>query len=188
MTLQKEILPNMLEKRNAQKALNVWCGASSSGQEPYTIAMIMRENFPELINWKLTFWATDVSPSMLKRCNEGVYTQIEVNRGLPAPLMIKYFKKDGAAWILADEIRNMIDFRLMNLIHPWPLMPRFDIVFMRNVLIYFDAEVKRKILEGIRKNIADDGYLFLGTAESMVGVYDGFKHESLGKSMVYRPV
>ncbi len=179
------ILPAIIERRAQQKTLRLWCAASSSGQEPYTLAMIIRENFPKLADWKIDFMASDISPSMLARCKEGFYSQLEVNRGLPAPMMVKYFKREGGGWRIRDDLRTMVDFRLINLIQPWPLMPMFDIVFIRNVLIYFDMAEKRTVLQKIRKTMTPDGYLFLGTAETTFNVDESFHRVSAGNATCY---
>lgn len=185
LALRKHVLPEIIERKAGQKRLNIWCAASSSGQEPYTIAMLLKEHFPELDSWTVSILATDISEEMLARCRKGVFSKLEVNRGLPAPLLIKYFEQEGADWRMNEEIRSMIEFRILNLIAPWPLMPRMDVVFIRNVLIYFDMKTKREILANIRKNMDLEGFMFLGGAETTLNIDDEFHRLRIGKSTCY---
>ena len=184
-TLKKEILPRMIEARASQKSLNIWCAACSSGQEPYTIAMVLKDNFPQLANWRVKILATDISPSMVVRARQGVFSQLEINRGLPAPFLIKYFSKDGASWAIKEDVKRFIEFREMNLATNWPAMPTFDIIFIRNVLIYFDLEMKRSILGRMRKVFKPDGVLFLGGAETTLNIDDSFQRVQEGRSVYY---
>lgn len=184
--LRKDVLPALIEARRAEKKLSIWCGASSTGQEPYTIAMIIHEHFKELLSWKLTFVATDLSAEVLAKAKAGRYNQIEVNRGLPAPLLVKYFEKQGLEWQIAAPLRQMITFQEMNLNRPWPAFPPLDLVFMRNVMIYFDVDAKRRILGGIGKALRPDGYLFLGAAESTMNLDDTFQRVAFERSGCYR--
>lgn len=185
-TLQKKILPDLIEARRASKTLNFWCAASSSGQEPYTVCMILLEHFPELRDWTINYIATDISTEILRRAEEGLYSQLEVNRGLPVTMLVKYFEKAGAEWQIKPEIREMVTFQQLNLIDLWPAMPPLDIVFIRNVLIYFDTETKREILGNIRKRMQNDGYLFLGTAETTLNIDANFARVTHGKTSYYR--
>lgn len=185
MSLRKYILPEIITRKSDEKKLNIWCAACSSGQEPYTIALLLKEHFPELRAWDVSILATDISDEMLTRCRKGIFSKLEVNRGLPAPLLIKYFEQDGAEWRLKDEIRSMIEFRQVNLIAPFPLMLRMDIVFIRNVLIYFDVKTKKEILEKIRRNMDPEAYMFLGGAETTLNIDAEFHRLRLGKSTCY---
>jgi len=184
--LRTGVLPDLIAKRAASKTLNVWCAASSSGQEPYTIAMTMVDAFPELLHWKINFIASDLSQEMLDRCKLGKYSQLEVNRGLPAKLLVKYFTKQGLEWQVIDKLRNMIEFREINLLQTWPIMPALDLVFIRNVLIYFDMNTKKKILERARRLMKPDGYLFLGGAETTLNLDDSFERTLAGTAGCYR--
>jgi len=184
--LKKVVIPDIMEKRKATRQLNIWCGASSSGQEPYSVAMMLCQNFPELANWKVTYIASDISEKMLARCREGVFSQLEVNRGLPAPLLVKYFESFEGRWRIKEPLRKSIDFKRINLAGAWPYMPRMDIVMMRNVLIYFDTEVKKAILGKIRDLLRPDGYLFLGAAETTLNLDDAFQRMDLKQSGCYR--
>lgn len=185
-TFKDIILPDLIKTRKAEREISIWCGASSSGQEPYSLAMLIRENFPILLDWKLTFIATDISIEMLDRCRAGEFSQLEVNRGLSAPLLIKYFQKEGVKWSIKKELRQMIDFQQMNLSEPLPYMPRMDVVFMRNVLIYFDIEMKKSILKQIRSILKPDGVLFLGAAESTLNLDESYERMDVRHSGCYR--
>lgn len=184
--LKKHVLPSVLASRSASKSLSIWCGASSTGQEPYTIAMTLMESFPSIVQWKLTFIATDISSEMISRSREGKYNQIEINRGLPASLLVKHFEKQGQEWQIKQPLRKMIEFKEMNLVRDWPKFPQFDIVFMRNVLIYFESQTKRDILARIRGVLKPDGYLFLGCAETTLCLDDSFERTPYEKSGCYR--
>jgi chemotaxis protein methyltransferase CheR len=128
--------------------------------------MLIREYFPELGSWKINLLATDLSQIVLDRAKQGIYSQIEVNRGLPAAMLIKYFQQHGTSWHLKPEIRNLVQFRELNLAQPWPYLPPMDLILMRNVLIYFDADIKKTILGRISRLLEPDGYLLLGAAET----------------------
>lgn len=186
--LKKQVLPPLIEKRRATRELNLWCAASSSGQEPYTIAMTLLESFPELRDWKIWFMATDIATDVLAKARSGRYSQLEVNRGLPASLLVKYFKRDGLEWEIDAKLRSMIDFREMNITGPWLPMPRLDLIFMRNILIYFSLETKRQILGKARRLLKDDGGLFLGGAETTLNIDPSYERVQLDKSGFYRPL
>jgi len=185
-TLKNHIIPGLIKKRGATKQLNIWSGASSSGQEPYTFAMILRENFPELRTWKVNYMSSDISHEMLDRCKKGIYSQLEINRGLPATLMVKYFERHGTEWQAKEELRNMVEFRYLNLCEKWPILPKMDLVLLRNVLIYFDVEMKKKILKQIQDLLQPDGYLFLGAAETTMSLNDSFERMDYKQSGCYR--
>lgn len=184
--LKQQVLPQLIEQRASLKKLTIWSAASSTGQELYTIAMVLKENFPQLKDWNVSILGTDLSSTVIAHARQGVYSQLEVNRGLPAPLLIKYFSKVDAKWAIKDEVKKLIEFRQMNLIKPWPILPMFDIVFIRNVMIYFDVETKKTILKRIRQCLQPQGYLFLGTAETTMNIDPEWQPSSLGKATVYR--
>ena len=150
--------------------------------------MILREKFPQLTTWNVKFLATDISTQMLNKCREGKYSQLEVNRGLPSKLLIKYFDKKGMSWQIKEDLRNMIEFRELNLAGSWPLLPKMDIVFLRNVLIYFDIEMKKDILRKIREVLKPDGFLFLGGAETTLNLNDDFVRVPFNGTSCYRLV
>lgn len=184
--LRRVVLPELLARRASTRSLSIWCAASSSGQEPYTIAMTLFETIPAIRDWRISFVATDISKQMVERARSGRYSQLEVNRGLPAPMLIKYFRKDGIEWQVDERLRTMIDFRELNLLKGWPAMPPIDIVFIRNVLIYFDAETKKEIFRRIRGVMRPDGYLFLGGAETTMNLDDSFARMPLERSGCYQ--
>ena len=185
-TLKNSILPDLIEKRKSTERLNIWCAASSSGQEPYSIAMLIRENFPRLLNWKINFIASDISEKMLSRCRSGKFSQLEVNRGLSASFLVKYFERDGAAWLIREQLQKMIHFQQINLSREFPFLPQMDIIFMRNVLIYFDIETKKKILKQLISILQPDGFLFLGAAESTINLDSSFERMDYKHSGCYR--
>jgi chemotaxis protein methyltransferase CheR len=164
----------------------MWCGAASTGQEPYTIMMVLREHFPSLLNWDVKLLATDLSAKVLARCKAGRYTQQEVERGLPPATLTRFFTKVGNEWEVKDSIRAGIEFRELNLLDSWFNLGRFDIVFMRNVLIYFDVEVKRMLFGKIRKVLSPDGYLLLGGAESPLNIDNQFVRYPFDRGGIYR--
>lgn len=173
-TLKKSVLPELVEFRRTQRQLNVWCAASSSGQEPYSFALLLKEHFPELMSWRINITATDISQEMLERSRAGRYSQIEVNRGLPTPLLLKWFHQEGVHWQLDELVRGMVTFSPLNLAAPWPAMPAWDLILLRNVMIYFDNAVKKEILGRIARVLSRDGYLLLGGSETTFGLDDSF--------------
>ncbi|PIQ24476.1 chemotaxis protein CheR [bacterium (Candidatus Blackallbacteria) CG17_big_fil_post_rev_8_21_14_2_50_48_46] len=174
--LQKHLLPELLQNRASSRELNIWSAASSTGQEPYSIAMLIHQHFPQLVNqWNLQILASDISFTCLEYAREAVYNQFEVNRGLPIQLLIRYFEQKDTRWQLKPEIKNMVKFQELNLIQTWPFLPKMDIIFLRNVLIYFDLDVKKKILENVRKVLKPDGYLILGSAETTLLIDSAFE-------------
>ena len=185
-TLKTIVLPQLIEIRRPQRQLHIWCAASSSGQEPYSIAMLLKEHFPELESWRVNLTATDISQEMLARCRSGRYSQIEVNRGLPATLLLKWFRQEGASWFLDDRIRSMVTFSPLNLAQPWPAMPTWDLVFLRNVMIYFDNEVKKQILGRVSRLLSRDGYLLLGGAETTLSLDDSYQRVEALKGGFYQ--
>jgi chemotaxis protein methyltransferase CheR len=173
--LRNTILPALQRLRATERRLQIWSCACSSGQEPYSIAILVREHFPALTTWDLRMVATDISTEMLARSRAGRYSPLEVKRGLPIAFLVKYFEKVEAEWQIRKELRNMIDFRELNLAGPWGSMPPADLIMLRNVLIYFDVETKRRVLRQIRKVLRPGGFLLLGTAETTMNLDDGFE-------------
>lgn len=186
--LEKVWLPELIQKRASQRTLTFWNAACSSGQEPYSLAMMLRDRFPQIVDtWNVRIIATDLSAEMLGRSAAGRYTQLEVNRGLPAPLLIKHFKRDGQYWQINENVREMVEFRAMNLVDQWPFIPQVDVLFMRNVLIYFDLPTKQQILNKLRGVLRPDGYLMLGTAETTLNVDERFERVAVDRATAYRP-
>ena len=174
VSLRSVVIPQLLRLRERQRALRIWCAAAASGQEPYSLAILLREYFPETLHWNIHILATDLSETMLERCRRGEFSQHEVNRGLPTPLLLKYFHQDGSQWKLNESIRTMVEFSQLNLVRTWPPLTRFDLILMRNVMIYFDVKTKRTILRQIENVLQPDGYLILGGAETTMNLNDQF--------------
>lgn len=184
--LKTQIFPELINNRSRERTLTIWSNACSSGQEVYTIAMILREHFPQLNGWRVKLVASDLSSQILAKAKEGTFNQTEVNRGLPLPMLLKYFTKSGLTWRIKDEIRNMVDFCEINLVEPWPNLPPMDVIFLRNVLIYFSPETKKEILGKVRRAMRPDGYLFLGGAETTMNLDASFERTTIGKATCYR--
>lgn len=185
--LRTSIIPELVKKNAAQKTIRIWCAAASTGQEPVSIAMTIREGFPELSNWKFDIVATDLSEEVLDKCRAGSYSQLEVNRGLPARKLVRFFDRNGAAWRTKPEIRDLITYQRLNLTKPLPFMGKFDIVFIRNVLIYFDQPTKADILKRVHRTLSPDGYLFIGSAETVIGMGLPYRREEIDATVCYRP-
>lgn len=185
--LSDQILPELIQRRGHERSIDIWCAACSSGQEPYTVAMLVQELLAAEPGWRVRLLATDIDKKMLARTAEGVYNQFEINRGLPAPMLVKYFARQGMNYQADARLRGMIETRFLNLSEPLVAMPAMDIVFLRNVLIYFDVETKRKILGQVKKVLRPDGYLFLGGAETTMNVDEGWERQTFGRAAVYRP-
>ena len=184
--MRTKIIPELIEKQRQKKELVIWCGAASSGQESYSFCMLLREHFPELKDWKITFTSTDISRPILERCRTGVYNQIEVNRGLPIRFLAKYFDKKGSDWVIKEDIRSMVRFSEMNLLKPFSGVLQCDLILLRNVLIYFDIHTKREILERVCKVLKPHGYIFLGTAETTLGVTESFDRIPFNRTSCYK--
>lgn len=185
--LESGILPEIVNRNRVNNEIRIWCAACSSGQEPYTIAMVLRESFPHLSDWRIKITATDLSEDMLRRCRAGDYSQLEVNRGLPVKKLVRFFERSGTSWRVKDELRNMIEYRRLNLTQPWPYLGQFDIVFIRNVLIYFDQETKRDILTRMRSVMKPNSYLFIGSAETIIGLGVPYERQEIHGTVCYRP-
>ena len=169
------VLPQLHETRKDKKSLRIWCSACSSGQEPYSIAMILSEMPAKFGDWDIEILATDISNQVLEQARKGVFSQFEVQRGLPVNYLMKYMKKEEEKWHIKDSIREMVDYKFLNLLEPLTNMGQFDVVFCRNVLIYFNEETKKAVLERLADVMVDDGYLFLGGAETVLGLSERFK-------------
>jgi len=180
------VLPEVLQQRSSSRTLEIWCAACSSGQEPYSVGMSLREQIPNVDDWKISIYCTDLSRKMVDRTSAGKYSQLEVNRGLPAPHLLKYFQKKGMKYVARDEIKKFIDAHTMNLVEPWPPFGPFDVIFLRNVLIYFNTDTKRMILERAKRVLRTGGFLFLGGAETTLGVCDAFERVPRAKASLYR--
>ena len=184
--LKTHIIPELLHRRGAERRLRIWCAACSSGQEPYSIAMLLQQHFPSLASWTIDILGTDISTHMIRRSQEGRYSQLEVNRGLPAQFLVRYFEKAGSEWQIRPEVRDVVRYEEINLADTWPMVGRWDIVFIRNVMIYFDIETKRSILGKVRDRLRSDGYLFLGGAETTLNLDERFEHMEFPRAGCYR--
>ncbi len=173
--LKATILPELLQARAARRSLRIWCAASSTGQEPYSIAMCLKELGPALTGWRVEIIATDLSQGVLEKSRAGLFSQFEVQRGLPIQLLVKHFTQIGELWQLNADIRAMVQFRQLNLLQDFSHLGVFDIIFCRNVLIYFDQDTKTNIFSRLARMIEPDGFLMLGAAETVVGLTDAFK-------------
>ena len=171
--MRTELLPRLIEARKNQRSLRFWSAASSSGQEAYSIAMLLRENFPLLNGWRIKIEGTDLCSEVVQRAQTGTYHRIEMNRGLPARHIVRYFDHVGEDWMVKKEIREMCNFRIANLcIPPLPFNEQFDFIFLRNVMIYFNGETKRQVVTRILTRLKPGGYLFIGHSESLQDLSD----------------
>jgi chemotaxis protein methyltransferase CheR len=169
------MLPTLIRTRAAQRRIRIWCAAASTGQEPYSLAMIIKEMAAQLSGWRIEIVATDLSNEVLEKARAGLYSQFEVQRGLPIQMLMKYFTQSGDTWQISPEIRAMVQYRQLNLLADFSHLGAFDVVFCRNVLIYFDQETKIGVLERLSRVSEPDGYLVLGAAETVVGLTEVFK-------------
>jgi chemotaxis protein methyltransferase CheR len=184
--LRKVLIPELLARRAKERTLRIWSAACSSGQEPYSIALLLREHFPQLQTWKVTLLASDYCTDVLQRARQGTFSQLDVNRGLPARLLVKHFQQHGRNWQINEEIRRSIEFRQLNLVSPWSALGSFDIVFLRNCLIYFSLATKQAILAKVRQILRPGGCLFLGGAETTLNVDDAFERSPVDRAVCYR--
>jgi chemotaxis protein methyltransferase CheR len=184
--LREALLPALLPARANRRSLRIWCAASSTGQEPYSIAMCLKEFGPALAGWRIEIIATDLSQGVLEKSKAGIFSQFEVQRGLPIQMLVKYFTQTGELWQLNADIRAMVQHRQLNLLQDFSHLGTFDLIFCRNVLIYFDQDTKAGIFARLAKVLEADGALALGAAESVVGISDAFKPYPERRGL-YRP-
>ena len=169
------IMPALMEARAREKRIRIWCAAAATGQEPYSLAMSLKGIGPALAGWRIEIVATDLSNEVLDKAKAGIYSQFEVQRGLPIQQLVKFFSQVGESWQIAKEIRAMVKFRSLNLLADFSALGTFDLVFCRNVLIYFDQETKIGVLNRIARQMPADGFLVLGAAETVIGLTAAFK-------------
>jgi chemotaxis protein methyltransferase CheR len=184
--LRQTVLPELVRRRAEVRCLNIWSAACSSGQEPYSMAILLRQHFPALSGWNIRLIASDLSGTMLERARRGRYSELETCRGLPPELLAAYFQKQEVGWQIRDDMRRMVEFLSINLSGAWPALPPLDLVLLRNVLIYFDLPTKRRILDRVRRVLQPDGYLLLGGAETTHNLDDGFIPVSFGPVSFFR--
>jgi chemotaxis protein methyltransferase CheR len=180
------IMPEILQARAARRSIRIWCAAGSTGQEPYSLAMCLKEMGAALAGWRVDILATDLSLEVIEKSRSGLYSQFEVQRGLPIQLLVKYFKQVGEFWQINADIRAMIQHRQLNLLHDFAQLGTFDVIFCRNVLIYFDQDTKVSIFRRLAKATESDGFLVLGAAETVVGLTDVYKPYPERRGL-YRP-
>jgi chemotaxis protein methyltransferase CheR len=185
--LASTVLPALVAARGPNERLQIWSAACSSGQEPYTIAMLLEDALPNAAA-RVSITATDLSREMVERTRAGRFSQLEVNRGLPAALLVRHFSRAGTEWEVSPALRRMVTVSECNLAGQLPRMGPFDVVYLRNVLIYFDLPTKQAILRRVRAVMRPDGWLFLGAAETTLGVDDSWERVVLGRSSAYRPL
>ena len=183
---QKLVLPYLLQARAQTKRVRIWSAACSSGQEPYSLTIVLREMAAKLAGWRFEILATDISNEMLEKSKAGIYSQFEVQRGLPVTYLVKYFTQMGDKWKIDPSLREIIQFREFNLLHDTAGLGQFDVVFCRNVLIYFDNATKAAILERIAKVMPTDGFLYLGGAETVFGISDKFQQYETERGIYVR--
>ena len=183
---RESIMPSLLAARARERRIRIWCAAASTGQEPYTLAICLKEMGKTLAGWNVEIIATDISMEALEKAKSGIYSQFEVQRGLPIMMLVKYFTQVGELWQLTPELRSMVQFKPFNLLQDLARLGTFDVVFCRNVLIYFDQPTKTDVLDRMARVIAPDGYLALGAAETVVGLTDAFK-PFVDKRGIYAP-
>ena len=186
--LAETVLPALIKARRKTRKLRIWSAACSSGQEAYSIAMTIFEHFPELrFGWELEIVGTDLSEDILKCADEGLYYKFEVQRGLPDPLLNKYFTQEGSKWRVNEKLRSFCTWKPMNLLNSFSHLGQFDIIFCRNVLIYFETQTKADILRRIDQLLPADGWLVLGGAETTMGISDCFIRQQDVDSSMFRP-
>lgn len=163
--LQEKILPNLVLKRSQEKRLRIWSAACSTGQEAWTLCLMLREHFPEVADWDIQILASDFSRQALEQARSGRYGLTDINRGMPARMLVSWFRQSGAEWQVKPELQRMVEFREINLVDQWPELPHFDLILLRNVLIYFDDATRQDVMTRVRQRLAGDGFLILGGTE-----------------------
>lgn len=184
--LRNKLLPELIEKRQIERKIRIWSGACSTGQEPYSVAMMIRQHFPSLNAWKVEILATDVSGYMIEKAANGYYTKAQLARGMPPDMLARFFEKADDLWRIKPDMRKSIEFRTMNLADKWDLKGKYDLILLRYVLIYFDMETRREILKKVLGCLSDDGYLLAGTAEGSIGSQPGLESVLVDKTLFYR--
>ncbi len=184
--IRDTIIPDLVTRRSQERRLTIWSAACSTGQEPYSMAMLLREHPQVPPSWQVRILATDLSRPVLARARDGRFTKLEVNRGLAANRLLRWFSQVGSDWVISDELKRMVDCREFNLAGPWSLVPPADLVLMRNVLIYFPPEIKQKMLARVRQVLRPDGYLVLGNAETTLNLDSNFQRVDIGGASAFR--
>lgn len=181
------VLPHLLKTRAAGRRIRIWCAAASTGQEPYSLAMLLKEQGSKINGWNIEIVATDIDTAVLETAKKAEYSQFEVQRGLPIQMLMKYFEQKGDRWALKNDIKSMVQYKYFNLLEPMSSLGRFDLIFCRNVLIYFDRETKAKVLGNMAQLLPDDGFVFLGGAETVLGITEAFKPMENTRGIYIKP-
>jgi chemotaxis protein methyltransferase CheR len=184
--ITEHVLPKVISDGRPDRTFRIWSAACSSGQEAYSLIMTLNDRLVMHPGWRLDMLATDLSAEILDQAKAGVYSQLEVNRGLPAPMLVRHFERRGAAWQIKDSLRKSVTFRAMNLAQPFPSVPQMDVIMLRNVLIYFDIATKRQVLAQMRRVLRPGGLLFLGAAETTLNLDENYERVQLGRATAYR--
>src|SRR5262249_3603242 len=180
-SLRTNVIPELIERNKGLRTLRIWSAGCATGQEPYSIAMLLREDFPALLTtWSVQILATDVSATVLAQAREGRFGQLEGNRGQPAKLLVKYFNRDGLHWYIDESIRHMVVFERQNLFSSVWTPPPMDIVFLRNVAIYFSESGKRETVSRVKNALRPGGYLLLGASETAMNLEEGLQRTPIG--------
>jgi len=186
--LREVVIPSLMKERRKERRLRLWSAASSTGQEAYSLAMLLVENFPELAHWDVKIIGTDISRQVVEHAQRGRFRRLEMNRGLPARMLLKYFLRKGEEWEVTAQIRSMCEFQYANLCAPLLQLPEFDLVLLRNVLLYFSQHDRRALFAGVHRRIKPNGYLLLGNAEQAEDSTDLFEVEFAANCYFYRPI
>ncbi|MFN7811208.1 MAG: CheR family methyltransferase [Planctomycetia bacterium] len=182
------LVTDLVTRRAAKRQLVIWSAACSTGQEPYSIAMTLLEHFRDLLaTWRVRIIATDFSEQALERARAGLFSELEVARGMPAPLLRKYFRPLQGSWSIVQECRRLVEFRQLNLNATWPIMPTCDVIFLRNVMLYFDVPTRAALVQRVRRQLEPDGAMFLGGAETLIGIDTGYDRVAGAGCSYYRP-
>lgn len=184
--LAQQVLPELVSVRAVDREVTLWSAACAAGQEPYSLAMVMDRSPMQAFNWRIRILGTDLSQQMVDRTRTGRYSRTEIERGLAPDLRERYFSQEGEEWVAREAIRSMVETRVLNLAQPWPPLPKMDVIFLRNVLIYFDVETRRRIVDQVRRQLHPHGVLFLGSTENILGLDDSFERVADGKHVHYR--
>jgi len=184
--LAQAVLPALSAHREASRRITIWSAACSTGQEPYSIAMSVIDHPLITADWQVEVIATDINEEILERAKRARYSQLEVNRGLPVSMLVRHFERADTDWRVLPQVRKLVRYKQLNLAEPFDL-PQMDVVFLRNVLIYFDPATKAQVLRRVRRVLRHDGFLFLGGAETTLGLDDGFERVAVGSTIAYRP-
>jgi chemotaxis protein methyltransferase CheR len=186
-TLQR-LVAELAPRRAAKRQLIIWSAACATGQEPYSIAITLLEHFRDLLaTWRVRIIATDFSEQALERARAGLFSELETARGMPPPLLHKYFRPLQGSWSIVQEVRRLVEFRQLNLNDAWPILPTCDMIFLRNVMLYFDVPTRAALVQRVRRQLEPDGGLFLGGAETLIGIDTGYDRVAGAGCSYYRP-